>query len=462
MGDAALPDGARPVRAGPSTRRRRGVRGRAAALSGALARGQRPGAARLGEVDGLPGLPGAALDRARPDEGRRPLRRRGDAGRVRGARDVDDLEVRAPAAALRRRQGRRSLQPEGDVGRRAAEDDAPLHLGAAADHRAAEGHPGARHGDQRADDGLDDGHLLDGDRPRRPGDRDRQADLARRLALPPRGDRRGRRDGDRARVPAARVGSGRAALRRPGVRQRRRDRRGRARRQGRLGDRGLGCLGRRARRGRTRRPGAAALRRGARVARRLGRGRPAHQRGAARAALRHPRPGRARGPDPRRQRAPAADAPDRRGRERADLAGGRHDPRRAGDPGAARRAHERGRRDRLVLRVGAGSRPPLLGPPGDSSEARGTARRRLRPRLGAQRAEGHDACAAPRSWPGSARSPARFARGGSTREPRSRRDDRRPGLARRVRHRAGGGPASRPARRARGLRQRERVALSAW
>ena len=34
-------------------------------------------------------------------------------GRVRGARDVDDLEVRAAAAALRRREGRRSLQPAG-------------------------------------------------------------------------------------------------------------------------------------------------------------------------------------------------------------------------------------------------------------------------------------------------------------------------------------------------------------
>ncbi len=65
---------------------------------------------------------------------------------------------------------------------------------------------------------------------RRAGDRHRQADLARRLALPPRGDGRRRRDGDRARVPAARLGARRAALRRPGLRQRRRDRGGRARR----------------------------------------------------------------------------------------------------------------------------------------------------------------------------------------------------------------------------------------
>ena len=172
----------------------------------------------------FPGLPGAALDRARPDQGRHPLRPARDARRVRRAGDVDDLEVRAPAAPVRRRQGRRPLRPAGVVARRAAADDAPLHLRAAADHRPAEGHPRARHGDQRADDGLDDGHLLDADRPRRPGDRDRQADLARRLALPARGDRRRRRDGDRARVRAARLEAGRAALRRPGLRQRRRHR----------------------------------------------------------------------------------------------------------------------------------------------------------------------------------------------------------------------------------------------
>ena len=47
------------------------------------------------------------------------------------------------------------------------------------------------------------------------------------------------------------------------------------------------------------------------------------QRGAARAALRHPRPRRARKPDPRRERAPRAGADDRRGRERADHARGR-------------------------------------------------------------------------------------------------------------------------------------------
>ena len=58
----------------------------------------------------------------------------------------------------------------------------PVHRRAPADHRPAAGHPRARHGHGRADDGLDDGHLLDAGRPRRPGDRHRQADLDRRLA----------------------------------------------------------------------------------------------------------------------------------------------------------------------------------------------------------------------------------------------------------------------------------------
>src|SRR5207244_4544409 len=44
--------------------------------------------------------------------------------------------------------------------------------------------------------------------------------------------------------------------------------------------------------------------------------------------------------------------------------------------------HERGRRHRLVLRVGAGPRSALLGPRRDSRQARREAERRLRPRLG--------------------------------------------------------------------------------
>ena len=115
---------------------------------------------------------------------------------------------------------------------RAAADDPPLHERAARRDRAAGGHPRARHGHERADDGLDDGHLLDAGRVRGARDRHRQADRARRLALPARGDRRRRGDGDRARLPAARVEARRAALRRAGLRQRRRHRRAGAGRAG--------------------------------------------------------------------------------------------------------------------------------------------------------------------------------------------------------------------------------------
>ena len=123
----------------------------------------------------------------------------------------------------------------------------------------------------------------------------------------------------------------------------------------------------------------------------------------------------------------------RRGRERADVGRGRRDPRRARHPRAAGRPHERRRRDRLVLRVGAGPRPPVLDRDeirarladklGDAfdrvwelSEERGISLRRR----GARRRR-------------SARSRARSRRAGSIREPaRPRRDGARAADARRV------------------------------
>ena len=66
---------------------------------------------RLGRRGRASRVPRAALDGARPDEGWHPLRPARLARRVRGARDVDDLEVRAAAPAVRRREGRRPLQP---------------------------------------------------------------------------------------------------------------------------------------------------------------------------------------------------------------------------------------------------------------------------------------------------------------------------------------------------------------
>ena len=92
-----------------------------------------PVSARRREPPRLPRLPRAALQRARPDEGRHPLRRQRHARRVRGARDVDDLEVLAAPAAVRRREGRRALQPaRAELRGRAAAAHAPLHDRAAA------------------------------------------------------------------------------------------------------------------------------------------------------------------------------------------------------------------------------------------------------------------------------------------------------------------------------------------
>ena len=65
--------------------------------------------------------------------------------------------------------------------------------------------------------------------------------------------------------------------------------------------------------------------------------------------------------------------------------GGRRDLRRARCPGAPGHPHERRRRDRLVLRVGAGSRPAVLGPRRHPQPARGQDGRRIRPGLGARR-----------------------------------------------------------------------------
>ena len=61
---------------------------------------------------GVRGLPRDAQHRARAVEGRHPLPPERHAGRGQGARDVDDLEVRADGAAVRRREGRRRLRSE--------------------------------------------------------------------------------------------------------------------------------------------------------------------------------------------------------------------------------------------------------------------------------------------------------------------------------------------------------------
>ena len=186
-----------------------------------------------------------------------------------------------------------------------------------------------------------------------------------------------------------------SALRRPGLRQRRRGRRDRAARAGRGGDRDRRHLGRRLRPGRARHPDAARVRARARLAGGLP-GDQAVARGAARGRVRRARARRARGSGDRGERGRAPLPARRRGRERADVDRRRRDPRRARDPGAARRAHERRRRHRLLLRVGAGPEPALLGPRRDPPPARREARRRVRPRVEPVRGRRDLAADAPR------------------------------------------------------------------
>ena len=68
-----------------------------------------------GSTRGLHRLSRRAQHRARSVEGRNPLPPRRDARRGQGARDVDDVEVRARGHSVRRREGRRRLQSEADV-----------------------------------------------------------------------------------------------------------------------------------------------------------------------------------------------------------------------------------------------------------------------------------------------------------------------------------------------------------
>jgi len=90
----------------------------------------------------------------------------------------------------------------------------------------------------------------------------------------------------------------------------------------------------------------------------------------------------ARGSADRRERGARAREADRRGCERPDDTRSRRDPRRAWDPRRAGHSRERGWCHGVVLRVGAGPRPPLLGPRRDPPEARGEDARRVRSRVG--------------------------------------------------------------------------------
>ena len=115
-------------------------------------------------------LPRAALHRPRPGQGRHPLRARRHARRSARPGQLDDLEVRRGQHSLRRRQGRRHLRSPQDVAGRTGAHDPPLHRRTDRIHRPGKRRSRARHEHQRADHGLDHGHLLHAHAP----DRDRR------------------------------------------------------------------------------------------------------------------------------------------------------------------------------------------------------------------------------------------------------------------------------------------------
>ena len=226
MGEPALPHGALPVRAGArllprsATRSPSGCafpeRSLIVAVPVRLDDGRRvvfPGyrvqhSSVLGPTKG-----GIRYDHARL------------ARRVRGAGDVDDVEVRAPAAALRRREGRHALRPARALAAGAPGGHPPLHRRAAA-------RSSARRRTLPAPDMATDEQtmawMMD------------TYSMQVGYAVPeivtgkpisiggsvfrPEATGAGVVMVDRARVPATRLGPRRAALRRPGLRQGRRRR----------------------------------------------------------------------------------------------------------------------------------------------------------------------------------------------------------------------------------------------
>ena len=382
--------------------------------------------------------------------------------RVRRARDVDDLEVRAAAPALRRREGRRALQPAGALARRALARHAPVH-------RRPRARSSARKLDIPAPDMATNEQtmawMMD------------TYSVQKGYAVPEIvtgkpvsiGGSLFRHEATGAGVvmvierACARLGWHLAELRCvvQGFGNVGGDRRDRARTRRAPTVVGVSDVAGGDRRART----ASTCRRSTSTSREHGhaRGLPRRardlERGAARARVRRARARRARGSGDGRERGQPALPARRRGRERADVGRGRRDPRRARHPRPARRAHERRRRHRLVLRVGAGSRPAASGTATRSaagwrrsSATRSTAsgalseqRRRCR-------------CATRRSSPASARSPRRSRRGGCTRERErrrpagARRDGDRAARARRLGDGAGGGRGAGAARGARRVR----------
>ena len=122
---------------------------------------------------------------ARPVQGRHPLPPGRDARRGEGARDVDDLEVRAVNIPFGGAKGGVACDPKTLSERELRAADAALHD---RDHATMIGPekdiPAPDVGTDRADDGVDHGHVLDEQGPLGARRRHRQAAQRRRLAGP--------------------------------------------------------------------------------------------------------------------------------------------------------------------------------------------------------------------------------------------------------------------------------------
>ncbi|CAA9484476.1 MAG: NAD-specific glutamate dehydrogenase; NADP-specific glutamate dehydrogenase, partial [uncultured Solirubrobacteraceae bacterium] len=321
-------------------------------------------------------LPRPAQRRARPLQGRHPLPSGGRPRRGACAGLADDLEDGDRRHPVRGRQGRhqRPRRPARRVG--AADRHALVHRqdreGPGPDAR----HTGARRQHQRPRDGVDDGRVRQAPRPHA-GDRHRQADRPRRLLRARGGDRpRRRADVHRGRA-GARAAAGGHARRDPGLRQRRLLGGAHHRRPG-LSHRGrLRRAWRHPFRRGHRRARAARVRLRRRPRARLPRRRRRLGRRAHRHRMRGVHPRRAGRADQRGQRRVDALPDPHRGRQLADDPRGRRDPPRRRGDGRSRRPGQRGRRRRLLLRVGAEPAALPLGGGGGQRPAAHDHERRL-------------------------------------------------------------------------------------
>ena len=80
---------------------------------------------------------------------------------------LDDLEMCGRQRSFWRRQGGHYLRPVTDVGRRTRTIDSSIYVGIDRFHWPRQGFARPGYGDQRADDGVDNGHVLNARTPHR-------------------------------------------------------------------------------------------------------------------------------------------------------------------------------------------------------------------------------------------------------------------------------------------------------